>query len=225
MKYAAIIRILPLWAAVLPLVAINASYLIAAGLEHLPTCVTYISGCTSVSSTGRAAPESWVFRAGMLPWALVLWLVWRNCAAFLSRDTRRGFRTAAIRVLGLIGPLFLLIYIAALGIPGDSYRLVRRVGIDGFALSNFAAQVLFAVGYGRSTYGVNRSLLRWLLVICVALPALAIAAEVAKAAGVERHMANNIVAWNAFALSAGYFVVVYRVWRQHDFPEAADPID
>lgn len=218
MSQGAFSRTLPLWAALLPLVTINICYLVAIAMNHLPACVPYISGCTSVSSTGRLAPESWVFRAGMLPWALVVWLFWRQCALFLNRHSGHGSRAVAIAVLGTIGPLFLLLYIAALGVPGDDYRLVRRIGIDGFALSNFVAQVLFVIGYGRLAFGVNRSLLRWLVIVCLALPALAAAAEVAKSVGVERHMANNIVAWNAFLLSCWYFVVIYRLWQHHDFP-------
>ena len=61
------LRALPLWAAVVPLVTVNVCYLIAVGMEHVPACIPYLSGCTSVSSTGRIAPESLIFRAGMLP--------------------------------------------------------------------------------------------------------------------------------------------------------------
>ena len=55
---------LPLWAAVVPLVTINVCYVLGVSLDHLPACIPYLSGCTSVSSTGRIAPESLLSKAG-----------------------------------------------------------------------------------------------------------------------------------------------------------------
>ena len=74
----AYLRFLLLWAAVVPLVTINVSYLTGVSFEHLPACIPYLSGCTSVSATGRVAPESLIFKAGMLSSAVVLALLWRR---------------------------------------------------------------------------------------------------------------------------------------------------
>lgn len=210
-------RALPLWAAVVPLLTFNACYLVAIALEHVPACIPYISGCTSVSSTGRMLPESLIFKAGMLPTAAVLVLFWYRCATFLQLGGQSGLRLVILRFVSIIGALSLIIYTVTLGLQEDVYRMWRRIGIDGFALSNLVAQVVFISAYRSMRIDATRKLFRWLIAFCLALPLLGIAAEVAKWAGAPRHAANNIVAWNAFLFLCAYFFVVGHVWRQHGF--------
>ena len=216
------IRALPLWAALLPFVTFNVCYLIAISLDHLPACIPYLSGCTSVSSTGRVAPESLIFRAGMLPSAAILVLFWHRCGTFLQLGGQSPSRLVALRVVGVIAALSLVLYAVTLGLREDEYRFLRRVGIDGFALSNLVAQVLFISLYRPMRIDATRKLFRGLVIFCVALPLFGIAAEVAKWAGAPRHAANNIVAWNAFVFLCAYFIVVGRVWRQHGFSSQFD---
>lgn len=92
------LMLLAIAAAVLPFVTFNGSYLIAASLEHVPMCFTYLDGCTSVSSTGRQSPEMFFFKPGVLILAAVLAVHWHRCAWFLGgRDDRAN---AARRRLG-----------------------------------------------------------------------------------------------------------------------------
>ena len=78
------LRALPLWAAVVPLVTINVCYVLGVSLDHLPACIPYLSGCTSVSSTGRIAPESLISKVGLLSSSVILALLWLRCATFLQ---------------------------------------------------------------------------------------------------------------------------------------------
>lgn len=211
------VRTLPLWAAMLPLVTINICYLVAISLDHLPACFPYVSGCTSVSSTGRLPPESLIFRAGMLPLAIVVLLVWRRCSTFLELGGQSGVRLTSIRLLGVVAALSLVLYTVTLGLVGNEYKILRRIGIDGFALSNYIAQLIFVLSYRHMRSGTTEKLGRWLVAICVTVPAIAIAGELAKWLGVSRHPANNIVAWNALILQCAYFAVLSRLWRQHGF--------
>lgn len=210
-------RALPYWAALVPLVTVNVCYLVAIGLDHLPTCIPYLTGCTSVSSTGRVAPESLIFRAGMLPTALILALFWHRCATFLQLGGQSGLRLVTLQVLGVIAALSLVVYAVTLGFEDNVYRQLRRAGIIGFALSTFAAEVSLIVFYRPMRIATTKILWRWLIVLCVALPLLSVASEVAKWAGAPRHGANNTVAWNAFVVASAYCVVVARIWRQHGF--------
>jgi len=216
------IRAMPLWAAVIPLVTVNVCYLVAVGLEHVPACIPYLQGCTSVSSTGRMAPESLIFRAGMLPTALVLALFWHSCATFLEFGGQSGSRLVALRVFGIIAALSLMIYALTLGFEENAYRQLRRAGIIGFALSTFAAELLLIVLYRPMRIAGTEKLWRWLIALCVALPLLSISAEVAKWAGVPRRAANNTVAWNAFVVASTYYAVVARVWWHHGFSSRFD---
>lgn len=214
--YSTDVRALGLWAAILPLLTINVCYLFAIGLDHLPACVPYISGCTSVSSTGRLAPESLIFKAGMLPSAVIMVFFWRRCSAFLDVCVQSRSRFIAFHLFGVIAALSLTLYAVTLGIRGDEFRLLRRIGIDGFALSNYMAQVMFVFSYRHMRLSATEKLWQWLIALCIALPALGIAAEIAKWMGAPRREANNIVAWNAFVVVCAYYAVVSQLWRHHN---------
>jgi len=216
------LRALPLWAAVVPLVTVNVCYLVAVSLEHLPECIPYLTGCTSVSSTGRAAPESLIFRAGMLPTAVILTLFWHRCATFVQLGGQSGSWVIVLRVLGVVAALSLVVYALTLGFEENVYRQLRRAGIIGFALSTFAAEVSFIFLYRPMRIAATENLWRWLVVLCVALPLLDIASEVAKWAGAPRKPANNTVAWNAFVVASAYYAVIARIWWQHGFSSQFD---
>jgi len=210
-------RALPLWAAVLPLATVNVCYLVAVGLEHVPACIPYFSGCTSVSSTGRIAPERFIFLAGMLPSVVILMFFWQRFAMFLTLGGQFGSRVVILRVLGVIAALSLLSYALTLGSEDEGYRQLRRLGINGFAVSTFLAQVLLIFFYRSMRIAATEKLWRWLVSLCVALPLLGIAAALAKYAGAPRHAANNIVAWNAFVVASAFYAVVARIWWHHGF--------
>ena len=208
---------LPLWAAVVPLVTVNVCYVVAISLDHLPACIPYLTGCTSVSSTGRIAPESLIFRAGMLPSALIVVLFWHRCSTFLRVGGQSGSRHVTLQVLGVIAALSLVIYAVTLGFEDNAYRQLRRAGIIGFALSTFSAEVALIIFYRPMRIATTEKLWRWLVILCLALPLLSIASEVAKWAGAPRHGANNTVAWNAFVVASAYYAVVARIWWHHGF--------
>ncbi len=208
---------LPLWAAVVPLVTVNVCYVLGVSLDHLPACIPYLSGCTSVSSTGRIAPESLVSKAGLLSSSVVLVFLWLRCATFLQLGGQSPSRLTLLRVLGFLAALFLALYSVTLGLREEEYRILRRIGIDGFALSSLLAQVLFVVLYRPMRIDATKKLTRWLIALCIVLPLLGIAAEVAKWAGVPRRPANNTVAWNAFVVIGAYYAVLGRIWWHHGF--------
>jgi len=215
-------RALPIWAAVVPLATVNVCYLVAAGLEHVPACIPYFSGCTSVSSTGRIAPERFIFLVGMLPSAVILLLFWQRSAVFLRFGGQFRSPVVLLRVLGVIAALSLFIYAFTLGSEDDGYRQLRRAGINGFAISTFLAQVLLISFYRSVRIAATEKLWRWLIGLCVALPLLGIAAEMAKWVGAPRHAANNIVAWNAFVVASAWYAVVARIWWHHGYSGRLD---
>ena len=201
------LRVLPFWAALLPLVTFNASYLIAAALEHVPSCFTYFEGCTSVSSTGRQLPEALFFKTGMVSLAVILLLLWYRTAAFLDARVLRVFAT--VMVVGL------LLYAITLGMQDETMQFLRRVGINGFAFGTLFTQVSFVVLYRPRQTDATRVLFRWLVFLCIALPVVGIISEISKALGAPRRPTNNIAAWNAFLVSSGYYFVLARVWWHH----------
>lgn len=206
---------LPLWVAVLPLVTINISYLVGVSMEHLPACIPYLSGCTTVSSAGRDVPESLIFKLGMLLSAVALVLLWHRLAAFLQPCGKYSSRVLILWVFSLLTALALIVHVVALGFKGDDFRLLRRISIDAFALGTLITQLLFITLYRPMRIETTQKLFRWLVVFCVALPALAIAMELAKWLGAPRRPINNIGAWNAFIVVSAYYVVIARIWWRH----------
>ncbi len=65
-------RIVPLLAALLPFFAVHVTFLVAASYNLVDWCNPYLDSCTSISATGRKPPASYLFRAMMLPSAVIM---------------------------------------------------------------------------------------------------------------------------------------------------------
>ena len=109
-----------------PIVVININYLIAASEGYVPWCVPYWDSCTSISATGREGSAFYFFKLTMLPLAMVYLWYWRLAQQTLAAA---GYHGQAIRTLGYCAVLALIVYVLALGLAGDSFQLVRRIGI------------------------------------------------------------------------------------------------
>ena len=70
------VRVVALVAALLPFFAVQLTYLVAASHGLVDWCNPYIDSCTSISATGRKPPASYLFRATMLPSAVVMMGYW-----------------------------------------------------------------------------------------------------------------------------------------------------
>ena len=208
---------LPYWAAILPLVTITTTYVVAAGLDHVATCIPYLSGCTSVSSTGRTAPESLMFRAGLLPAAVVLVLFWHRCAMFLELHGDSSARVLALKTVGAVLGLSLMLYALTLGFEDGAYPRLRRLGMSGFAIGTFVAQLIFIFAYKPLRRADTATLWRWLIVFCAALPLLDLLSEIVKWAGVDGNSPDHVATWNAFIAASAYYWTVGITWRRHGF--------
>ncbi|MGI9220134.1 MAG: hypothetical protein ACR2QS_03755 [Woeseiaceae bacterium] len=207
---------LALAVAVLPFVTFNLSYLIAVSQVHVPFCFTYLDGCTSVSSTGRQAPEMWVFKPGVLALAFCLALHWHYSAETLSKHGVRAARARTLRTLALVSVMALTIYAVTLGLPDEQFGKLRRVGTHGFAFSSWLTQIAFVVFYRPVRIEATRAAYRWLVLATAALLVVGIASETAKAMGWPRKVTNNIAAWNAFLMMTAYYLVLARIWWHHN---------
>lgn len=136
-----------LLAALLPFFAVQATYLVAASHGLVDWCNPYLDSCTSISATGRKPPASYLFRATMLPSAVIMmaywWLnhvwisaLWRKAGA---RPTRGLHWMLALGVLACIG---LILYVTVLGEDGEIWRRQRRIGVVLFFSLTYIAQLL-----------------------------------------------------------------------------------
>ena len=88
------LRWLPLIAGVLPLIAMFGAFAIGVSYGTLPDCNPIIDGCRSISATGRQPPGSFLFRAIMMPQAIILAFTWYLSWLWLQRlrpDIGRGY--------------------------------------------------------------------------------------------------------------------------------------
>ncbi|MGH6662565.1 MAG: hypothetical protein ACREB6_13585 [Rhodospirillales bacterium] len=140
------VNAIPLWTALLPAVGVHACYLIGAALGHLSWCVPYFADCVSISATGRHPPESILFRATVIPTAVLMLIYWKLSYEWLKALGRpAAWRGRTMLGLGLVAGLGLFAYGSILGEVGDLYKLQRRVGMTLFYVFTFLAQALLTL--------------------------------------------------------------------------------
>lgn len=139
------------WAAMLagllPIAAAHGAYLlnIGAGSELARdfVCMPYLEGCVSISRAARSGPGLVPFRWSMLASVPLLLLTWAYARRWLrslrAGSDRRGWAMAA---LGMVGAVFLVLYVTALGIEDDWYRWQRRYGVTLYFGGTALAQLM-----------------------------------------------------------------------------------
>ena len=140
-------RPVALLAALLPFFAVQATYLVAASYGLVDWCNPYIDSCTSISATGREPPASFVFRATMLPAAVILMAYWwLNHVWLKSLWAQAGQGPGRSRnwmlALGIVASIGLVLYVTVLGVDGDIWRRQRRIGVVLFFSLTYIAQLL-----------------------------------------------------------------------------------
>ncbi|MBU2677542.1 MAG: hypothetical protein KJP16_10685 [Gammaproteobacteria bacterium] len=140
-----LIRTLPLTAGIAPFLAAWLAYWLGVHNGVLPTCIPFLDGCTSISATGRTMPGSLLFRAVMLPQAIVLTFVWYFSARWLQSLAPSSKAVSAIIWSGLVGSASLVLYVTFLGTKAPFYEFMRRFGIYFYFLGTAVAQLTLAI--------------------------------------------------------------------------------
>ena len=121
---------LPLVAGLLPAVAALAALWLSIELGLVPACNPLLDGCVSISRAGRHDLPNHIFRALVLPAAVLQGLTWMLCAAWLKgMDTEARRLLRILPWLGVLAGVFLILYGTFLGTEGQAYRFMRRQGI------------------------------------------------------------------------------------------------
>ena len=154
-----------LWAGLLPILAVNVSYLINVWLGS-EACFPYLHGCQSVSRGLRSGLGLWLFKIMALPTAVFMALTWLNTNRFLQRvSIGSPARRALVLWFGLTGAVFFLVYAAWLGTEGDMYRWLRRYGVVFFFAGTGLAHLLLVALLRDSAVGAQRAGRRYLWVV------------------------------------------------------------
>lgn len=206
------------------MLAVHASYLLAIGAARVPACVPYIDGCTSISATGRYPPASYLFKALMLPEAVLLMAFWLLAAAWLRLlDSAEGLpqrRYRTVTVIGGIGAGALIVYVTFLGTHEPFYEFMRRFGIYFFFLGTVLAQVSVALRARRAARsdtlpGLTRITQAMLWLSVLPFP-LGIANLVQKAVlpEADADAIENAIEWVVVMCMQAYFVFAWLAWRR-----------
>ena len=204
-----VIRGLLLVAALAPVIGVNLAYWIGVTHDNLPSCIPYIDGCTSISSTGRYPPGDRLFRAVMLPQAVLLAVTWYATALWLRAvrpDATRAATTAL--VAGLLGALALIIYVSYLASNDPFYEVMRRYGIYFYFVCTVVAQIAVSLVVPVAT------LRRVMLGIMVTPFALGLLNFAQKALVENPDQTENVIEWIVSLLMQLWFVVLWLAWRR-----------
>jgi hypothetical protein len=201
----------PLIIGIVPLLVFHLTHVLSAAAGHVPWCIPYWQGCTSISATGRAGLSFYVFKAVMLPAAVLLWWFWRGCWRRLLLAEAPGSRAPGFLLLGTLGAIFLSIYTAALGLQGDNFQLARRIGVICFFGFTFLSQLLFTWHLERRQLGGPlRHLLTAICLTTLLAGLLTVILDVSLANYADY---EDSFEWSITLLMQMYFVASHWVWR------------
>lgn len=222
---------LPLAAALLPLLATLLAYGLSVRAGLVPACNPFFEGCTSISRAARHDLPNILFRALVMPaavlqascWLLTpVWLRSLGPAHVRSVGTWPGRGVRALPWLGLVAAASLVLYATFLGTDGDGYRLMRRYGT---ALYFGLTCIGMLVVSGEMQHRVHQSpaerrLSRLLLGLCLALPLLGLAhvfVPLALPGDQARDALENATEWWGGAIFTLFFAGLAWAWRSTGF--------
>ena len=216
-----LIRWLPLIAGIVPFVGVHVCYVVAVQYGHLPACIPYIDGCTSISATGRYPPANFLFRAVEMTSAALLLVIWYLTVEWLRalRPGLSGNMAVAILISGMTGAIALIVYVTFLGTTEPFYEFMRRFGIYFYFLGTTLAQLFVALSLRNvrnASLGKLPNVLLWLSVLPFALGIFNLAQKAVLAYAIADALENSIEWWASTSMQA-YFVVLYFAWRRTGF--------
>ncbi len=215
------VRVVALLAALLPFLSVQLTYLVAASHGLVDWCFPYLDSCTSISATGRKPPASYLFRATMLPSAVLMMAYWWLNYSWLGYlRVQRGSGPSALNrsmlVLGLLAGIGLILYVTVLGEQGDAWRTQRRVGTILFFSFTFLAQLLMLAQLrALAVSGVSTRLLAAMWAVCGTLLLLGLLTVALDAWDADWYeTVEDAFEWTLSLLLQSNFLLGYFVWRQ-----------
>lgn len=221
-------RTLALIVTVLPFLASHAVLLLSAYEQSIPWCFPYIDGCTTISRAARSGNSIFIYRVTMITYSVLLIWFWIYAYHWLTELYGRTTKTArSILWLGIIGALFLMIYIDFLGTTGEINRFMRRHGILIFFTFTPLAQLLLLKQHlnilpslsdnTANPVTINPRVLLYQLIVLLLMLNIAIVSLFMDIAQVKTYESENIVEWNFSLLLNLYFLGMIFIWKDYRY--------
>ncbi len=209
-------RLIPLLTGLLPILSIHTTYLVSAYEGYVAWCIPYIDSCTSISATGRHGSAFYIFKATMVPAALLLATYWVLSYAWLKDLGDRQEVAKTVMIVGVVASVFLVVYTLALGAAGDNFRLQRKIGIIVYFTFTFMAQLLLTWRLGKlPRQGIT---LAPLLALCSFLLGTGLLTLVLDVTTDNYSDYENAFEWVLALAIHLYFLMTWRSWRDTGFP-------
>jgi hypothetical protein len=205
---------LPLACALIPVLAVHVAFWLSVRDGHVPFCMPYFEGCTSISRAARYGLGNHVFQFLMLPCAVLQALFWASARGWLRMvhaDPRAG---SSLPWLGLVAGAFLILYANFLGTEGEIYQLLRRYGVIVYFAMTYLAQL--ALLHRLPGLPLPRAMLPLAMAVCVAMLVLGLISTWASASITERDLKDaveNVLEWNLGALLTAWFLLMAWLYR------------
>ena len=215
---------LALVAGLLPALAALLAFGLAVHHGLAPACNPFVEGCTSISRAARHGLPNHLFRALVLPAAVLQALVWLLQARALvqAAPAAAGRSAALLAALGAAAGIALVLYGSFLGTEGEVYRWLRRYGIviyfGGTCLAMLVLGRALQRLHGAGTLLLPRGPERVLLVLFGAIVLLGLGNTLAGLwadAALQDRIENATEWWGSLGLTLA-FMVLAGLWRRWD---------
>jgi hypothetical protein len=209
---------LPLWplalaCALLPVLATHTAWWLSVSDGHVPFCIPYLEGCTSISRAARHGLGNHVFRAMMLPTAMLQILLWLAAWQWLKCTHPKPGVGASLAALGLVAGVFLILYATFLGTEGDIYRLLRRYGVIVYFAATYIAQLVLQRALRELPAHRAHAVM---LGVCIAMLGLGVVSTAVSALVDDEGLKDrweNVLEWNLGAFLTLWFCLLAWRWR------------
>ena len=216
-------RTLALILTILPFLTSNAVYLLSAYEGFIPWCIPYIEGCTTISQAARSGNSIFIYRASMIAYGILLIWFWIYAQHWLN--LLYGHTTKVARIilwLGIIGAIFLIIYIDFLGTTGEVNRFMRRYGIMIFFTFTPLAQLLLLKQHYKilpsiSAGTIKPAALKFQLIVLLLMLMIGILSTLLDVSHNKTYQSENIVEWNFSLLLNMYFLAMVFIWKDYRY--------
>jgi len=206
---------------VLPFLVSNAVYLLSAYEGSVPWCIPYIDGCTTISQAARSGSSIFVYRATMIAHSVLLiwfWIYTKHWLKDLCGKTTKAANT--ILWLGIIGAIFLMVYIDFLGTTGEINRFMRRYGILIFFTFTPLAQLLLLQQHYKILPAlpagtINSRALKFQLFTLMSMLIIGIVSLILDITQYKTYQSENVVEWNFALLLNLYFLGMIFIWKDY----------
>ena len=216
---------LPLVGGLVPALAALAALGLSVALELIPPCNPLLDGCISISRAARHDLPNHVFRALVLPSAVVQAATWILCTAWLrgaGADPRGIVRV--LPALGVAAGIFLVLYGTFLGTEGQAYRWMRRYGVIFYFGFTYLAMLIASGVLWRlardDAMAVPAWLDRWLVALCAITLVIGLAHVFVPLLLESEDLKNrleNLAEWYVGLDFTLYFVALAWLWRSACF--------